>query len=127
MSELTTGRLTGTDRREPWLSLDDYAQHTRRLIARLAAEVWDCVLVGHAAPKVQRRFQRMSDPQVGDLVVELSALHHDDPSRYQGIGYLLGIRYEAGGDAWYVQYGPSPEDVCRWTNAEFIAVDLGMR
>jgi hypothetical protein len=122
----TTERITGTDRSEPWLRLDDYRQQTRRLIGRLAAEVWDCVLVGRAAPKVQRRFERMSDPQVGDLIVELTALHRDDSSRYQAIGYLLGIRPEAEGDAWYVQYGPSPDDVCRWTNAEFIAVDLGM-
>lgn len=25
-------------------------------------------------------------------------------------------------DAWYVQYGPQPGDVCRWVNCEFMAI-----
>jgi hypothetical protein len=26
--------------------------------------------------------------------------------------------------AWYVQYGPQPDDVCRWVNCSFIAVPI---
>jgi hypothetical protein len=25
-------------------------------------------------------------------------------------------------DAWYVQYGPQPDDICRWTNCDFITI-----
>lgn len=28
-------------------------------------------------------------------------------------------------DAWYVQYGPDPADVCRWTNCLFTAIPVG--
>lgn len=78
-TDVGVGRPTGSTRNGPWLSLDDAGQLMRRLITRLASEVWSCVLVGHPAPKVAARFQRRA----------------------------------AG-------------DVCRWTNAEFIAVDLRM-
>ena len=29
--------------------------------------------------------------------------------------------------AWYVQYGPKPEDVCRWVNCEFVTVPADPR
>lgn len=28
-------------------------------------------------------------------------------------------------DAWYVQYGPDPGDVCRWSNCSFMALPVG--
>jgi hypothetical protein len=30
-------------------------------------------------------------------------------------------------DAWYVQYGPQPADVCRWVNCEFIVIPTDPR
>lgn len=29
--------------------------------------------------------------------------------------------------AWYVQYGPAPKDVCRWTNCSFLVLPLDPR
>lgn len=103
-------------------------------------------LDGHPAPIVQRMFDRMRAPQPGDLVVELSVLHRSDPeTRMHGLGYLVEKRDEwattddvwerdvaespwlvdegrAADTAWYVQYGPDPADVCRWTNCDFLMV-----
>lgn len=70
---------------------------------------------------------------------------------YQGFGVLLATRDEAAStdeqwaddlrtwgagaydgrgervheDAWYVQYGPAPVDICRWGNCTFYALPVG--
>jgi hypothetical protein len=146
-------RPQGTPRSEPWLSLEDDEQQVRRLIARLAHETWESVCVGNPAPIVADRADRMRHPQPGDLVVEHSALYlasySTDPAIehvYKGVGYLVAVQEEpfyseeaiahAPDDyteedramtekVWYVQYGPDPEDVCRWVNCDFVAIDLG--
>jgi hypothetical protein len=131
--------------------LEDDDQQVRRLIARLAHDTWETALAA-PSPAGRARFDRMQHPQVGDLVVEVSAwLPHRVDVDYvcKGVGYLLAVRdeqvwtdeaiTEALADpadftdedrqitsrVWYVQYGPAPVDVCRWENADFIAVDLG--
>jgi len=72
-------------------------------------------------------------------------------SRIKGLGYLITTRIEwfdsaadwaahaseypedatednrSTDDAWYVQYGPNPEDVCRWTNCSFVLVPIDSR
>jgi hypothetical protein len=74
-------------------------------------------------------FNRMDSPVVGDVVMEVTSffrLQRDAEYRRQGFGVLLGMREEwdqgRAEKAWYIQYGPEAEDVCRWVNCKFIAV-----
>lgn len=68
------------------------------------------------------------------------ALSDRDPSPYRSFGYLVANRQEPLYDtaAWeevkdefevcpmqrvyYIQYGPAPEDVCRWEDASCLAI-----
>jgi hypothetical protein len=34
----------------------------------------------------------------------------------------LDYEYRATDHAWYIQYGPQPGDICRWTNCSFMAL-----
>lgn len=142
--------IAGTIRdQDDLLALDDAALARRTIMANLVYHLQDAVLVGDPAPKVADLWNRMKNPQVGDLVVETSAnLRWSDPERSaMGFGILLAHRDEWAqtDDEWasqenspgldefgqprpverrvyYVQYGPQPDDVCRWTNCDFIAV-----
>lgn len=95
---------------------------------------------------------RINAHQPGDLVIEVSrALHSQDPKmRHWGFGYLLAERQEwcksdedwlaeCAAEEWdpateertteratYIQYGPRPEDICRWHNAMFDSVPLDL-
>ena len=129
------------------LSLDDRAVSVRSILIGLASHLYSATLVGNPAPKVADMYERISTPKVGDLVVEMTAMYGTDVDRkVKGFGVLIDHRTEwastdaeweayaaenpddAASDgrwpdeAWYVQYGPQPEDVCRWTNCRFIVV-----
>lgn len=117
------------------LSLDPRAVAHRDALIAMARHLADVSLVGNPAPVAARMGERIRAPQRGDLVVETSALASsaDADTRLRGLGVLLDHRDEplaapigatVVDHAWYVQYGPNPEDVCRWTNCEFIALPL---
>jgi len=133
----------GVDRDDWLLSLDDEAlTHQDRLIA-LAFFLQDACLVGNPAPVVRRMYERIKNPQVGDLVVETS--RRRGGNSHMALGILLERRQEwwstdedwerskreddaltdadrSTDDAWYIQYGSGAHDVCRWTNCMFIMV-----
>lgn len=133
--------VAGVDRTDSLLSLESEAVPARELIIALTYKTWRSVLVGNPAPSVLETYTRMTKPQVGDLVVELTR-RGSPGSSLHGFGYLIEDRVEwqhtdeqwaaeeqeAWGDerpteqAAYVQYGPTMIDVVRWTNAMFIAV-----
>lgn len=121
----------------------------RDIIIAVAVHLADATLVGNPAPKVARMNERIRSPQVGDLVVEMSVLYGGDADRRsRGFGILIEHRdewwttdeewatavaeYKADDPewdeprsvdhAWYVQYGPRPGDICRWTNCSFIVI-----
>lgn len=128
------------------LSLEDDAVPARRAIYALSWHLQRATLVGDPAPIVAEMHDRMRHPQVGDLVVECTrghyAAHAERGDWYRGIGILLAVQHEwlstdeewaadpdsafednRAADEWaYVQYGPAPEDVCRWGNCEFMMV-----
>ena len=95
--------VRGTERTEPWLSLeiDDEkpGDCMRLLVARLAYEIYDSTTVGSPAPVVRARRERMKNVQPGDLVVETTAMHRaalrqpltdiDLEYIFQGTGYLI--------------------------------------
>ena len=145
--------IDGSDRTDSdLLSLEEEAMPRRLLMVQMADALVSATLVGHPAPIVREMYERMSAPRPGDLVVEQSARR--DPDRcYRGFGILLACREEwatkdeewerylqaereASPDgtvfdderikerAWYIQYGPSHRDICRWENATFVAVPV---
>ena len=154
------------------LDLTDRALARRRMMVVTAKAFQDALLVGDPAPIVKRMYERFGardgvagqGPRAGDLVIEVTALHRDDPERIRtGFGILLTHRDEwwttaaewdaaiaqerswhdehypgepfdadatlgrrSVDHAWYVQYGPAPGDVCRWTNCSFVVLPTSM-
>ena len=135
-------RPLGIDRSDdPLLSLDDATDPFRTLIAR-SQWYFNFVTGMPHAPIHKRWSERMYNPRSGDLVYVPDRIlggprGGDLKTRMQSFGYyVLGrmepaysaedweqVKDEYDGapcpteDVFYVQYGPSPEDVCRWGNA----------
>jgi hypothetical protein len=139
--------ITGTLRdQDDLLSLDDKAFPRREMMVALALVLQRTTLVGDPAPVVDRIGKQINDPQPGDLVVETTSIGRSDTERRaMGFGILLAYRDEwaqtdeeynqeladngdlnpgwrAKDHAWYVQYGPQPDDICRWVNCCFITI-----
>jgi len=76
-------------------------------------------LVGHAAPMVTAYFERVSNPQPGDLVVEYTtfARRERDGQAHEAVGFLVS----RDGDECTIEpyVGGAPE---LWGNAEFISI-----
>lgn len=127
---------------DPLLTSEDAAS----LVAGLTRHLYSATLLGFA-PKLRAIYERMTAPQPGDQVVVLDSIRARDPdTRWRGTGYLVTHRAEwwtteeewerdkaedgsltdgdrlVEHDAWYVQYGPNAEDVCRWVNCTVLAV-----
>jgi hypothetical protein len=138
----------GVDRDEPWLALTDEAIETRLWLRAFSESLYHVALTAArptAAPAVNTFWGRMSDPHPGDLVLEVST-PGIVPERLdgltKGLGFLVDVREEyvhthdewaecadqyRGQERpteriWYVQYGPSADDVCRWENCRFVAL-----
>lgn len=143
--------VAGVERTEDdLLSLDDKAVSRRLLMAGMAQATYRATLVGNPAPSVAQMWARMKEPRPGDLVMETTSRFRGDPdTTIKGFGILVVHREEWAStdqdwaaevarepgidpirdrfheDAWYVQYGPQPEDVCRWENCDFVSVPIG--
>jgi hypothetical protein len=142
----------GTDRADDLLSLDETALAHRDALIGMARHLHSATLVGNPAPIVKEMYERITHPRIGDLVMEGSTPYRKDvDTRIKGLGILVERRYEwwetdeeweqvkaedssvsdedrLTDEAWYVQYGPGPSDVCRWTNCSFVALpELGER
>jgi hypothetical protein len=133
------------------LSLDERAAAHRVATMALCRHLQRATLVGNPAPIVRRMWDRLTRPEVGDLVVETTLGLQFTREHTRAMGYLLAAREEwyesaaewaifeaeypedayednrATDDAWYIQYGPNPGDVCRWTNCEFMTVPIDPR
>lgn len=121
-----------------------------RLLAIAGYTAYSNSLVGSQAPKVAEYFERIRNPQAGDLVVETSTIHHEDWNP-AALGWLLDIADEpveteeehramlAEGDYWKTKnegYDAvplervwcveplDPDAPCpfRWHNADFISI-----
>jgi hypothetical protein len=144
--------IAGIDRSGDWLlSLDERAVAHRDALAGLSRHLYDACLVGNPAPKVVEMRERISEPAPGDFVWVLDAVgHRDVDTRVKGTGFLVAARREwwtttaewermladderyADDErdtdmAWYVQYGPDPADVCRWTNCTVLVAPIDWR
>lgn len=135
---------------DPLLSLDESAVPYRDALIAMSKHLGTATLVGNPAPVVQRMYDRLSEPQPGDLVVEQTSQWRKDPdNRLKAFGRLVLRRREwwttdeewearkaededegltdadrSTDEAWYIQYGP--DHICRWTNCSFrvIPVDI---
>jgi len=94
--------IVGIDRDNWLLSLDMRAVAHRDALRVLAHHLHTACLVGNPAPNVQRMYERITRPQVGDLVVEISSFYRrrslgDDAwldHRTKALGILLEHRRE---------------------------------
>ncbi|OXM57056.1 hypothetical protein CFP71_09985 [Amycolatopsis thailandensis] len=141
--------VTGTDRSDlSYLSLAEPALGARAALIAMAAQLRTACEVADPAPAVQRMYERMIAPRPGDLVVELSALSaFPGADLVTAFGILVEHRQEwattdehwhaerlrdpamtardrVSEDAWYIQYGPAAEDLCRWVNCTFMALPI---
>ncbi|HWB34526.1 MAG TPA: hypothetical protein VHA75_00725 [Rugosimonospora sp.] len=143
--------IRGASRSDYLLSLDEQAVAHRDALIAMAKHLKSACLVGNPAPVVQRMYERITHPQPGDLVVEATTLYRADPdTRIKSLGILVEHREEwwttdeqweadkaedgtlteddrLTDHAWYVQYGPDPEDICRWVNCDFIVLPIEQR
>lgn len=140
--------IVGVDRSGDWLlSLDENATAHRDAILVVSHHLYRACLVGNPAPNVERMYGRITHPEPGDLVfVQDGAPSRDVATRTKALGFLIAHRQEwwetdaewaatkakhevpdadrMTDHAWYVQYGPNPISVCRWTNCTLIVVPL---
>lgn len=137
--------VRGIARNEPWLSLEEDSWPIQEAIIALTRKVMSCCTVGNPAPSVTEVWQKMKNPQVGDFVVEPWVYKRASlDKKMKSLGYLVAKRTEwaeteeefqkyiledpdyaedrSTDIGWYIQYGPNPEDVCRWTNCDIYAV-----
>lgn len=138
----------GRDRDEPWLKLEDEAIQARLWLRTLAESLYRNVLLAArpgAALAAHTFWDRMKSPRTGDLVLEVTTpgiLPMRLDGLLKGLGFLVCTREEyvdtdeewarvedqyreqarPTHTGWYVQYGPSAADVCRWENCRFVAL-----
>jgi hypothetical protein len=125
------------------LSLAEDAGARRAVMAGMAVCLYHATAGGTLLPACTRMAARIRGPRPGDLVAEVTTAGTPGSSR-EGLGVLIACRPERpgpspdgacsrlgaalpGDDAWYVQFGPGPGDVARWTAARFIAALAGDR
>jgi hypothetical protein len=141
--------VTGVDRDDWLLSLDERAVAHRECLIVMARHLHAATLVGQPAPVVRRMCDRLRQPQPGDLVVTVEVMHGrpDPDSRLKGLGVFLAARREwactdeqwaaeladypgagedgrATDDVFYIQYGPAARDVCRWHNSAAVVLPV---
>jgi hypothetical protein len=109
--------IDGTPRTGALLSLDDgdIERVRRAVVGRVSSmSFWD----------------RCAPSRPGEFAIEETVLlGWAGGNWYRGVGILLARRRERPCDAaprteeaWYIQYGPHPDDVCRWANSSFTTV-----
>ena len=143
--------ITGTDRDDWLLSLDERAVTHRDALIAMARHLHRATLVGNPAPVVRAMGDRLRAPEPGDLVVEASRVIYgrtDLDTRIRGFGILLARRKEwcctdeqwiaeCEAEGWdpvteermtdkaiYIQYGSSAGDIYRWHNADIVVLPV---
>lgn len=143
--------IVGTDRAgDPLVSLAGALLPARDAIFGVGWNLYRVTIVGSPAPLVAKMRDRIHQPEPGDYVGILDTAYRrnmTDAERLHRCGYLVACRrelmhtddewraaLEAGewreddkrpsDDAIYVQYGPAPGDLARWTNATAFGIPL---
>lgn len=118
-----TLRAAAGEAPDPLLSLEDEMVELRYVLMDLGRELFRSTLMSQA-PLAIHRFERMSHPQVGDYVVEMSRgrLKRAEDA-YREFGRVLTVGAILG-DGYRIQYGPALEDVVTWENCSFVAIPI---
>lgn len=137
-----TERLHGTDRTgDPLLSLDEACLPIRVLV--MSSQWYATYLFGMAGAPIGINWQRRyREPRPGDLCFATDHAINpraDADTLLKSFGYFLGEQREPiyDDETWakvqdqyddrkdcptervfYIQYGPKPDDVCRWEDAQ---------
>lgn len=129
--------VKGTERtRDDLLNLTEPAMHRRVAILNIARELWRAALQGAHSESGRDLYQRMTNPGIGDLVVETVGMRHPLKRDSQGdvravtcFGILLGSRTEwaCTDEDWqrYREEGaadgyPMPDDSRMTTEASYV-------
>lgn len=106
------------------------------LVRRAIYNAYDGVLIGNCPAFIRKNFERMTHPQVGDLVIEASTVRMPYTNDLNGVGVLEKITQEPFpfDEPWdeAAEGRPWPKEQCyyfrtfdgrlfRWTNARVIA------
>lgn len=88
--------ITGVDRRDSHLlSTHKRAVAHRDALIAITSHLHRATLVGHPAPVTAEVHDRIVKPEIGDLVVEMSALYGRDAAyRLKALGYFVEKRKE---------------------------------
>jgi hypothetical protein len=100
------------------------------LLARTGLELWSSQLIGGAPPSTRARFERMRNPRVGDLVVEITTSGYwikdrdgcDPPRVLQAIGYFDHMEDSGEEGRLYVIKLLHNRKMFRWSNASFVTI-----
>lgn len=105
--------VKGIDRtRDDLLSLTEPAMHRRVAMLSIATELWKSALTGAMTDRGRPLYERMANPEIGDLVAETVGMSHPLRKDAEGevravccFGILLGRRIEwACSDADWQRY-----------------------
>ena len=113
--------------------------------------LWSAALVGNQAPRVVELYKAMQEPKAGDGVVVLDFAYRPEFDE-RTVGYLVAHREREWGtsaeqwekdcaedsflteedrwveqDVYYIQYGPNPLDICRWTNCKVLSITVPIK
>lgn len=94
------------------------------MLEKTAYDLWRATLICSSTPTGEQLFERMSHPQIGDMVLETTTIHRIKKNR-RGFGKLVAIERS---EVFYgVKYTVQTPDgnLCDWTNAHFIAIPCG--
>src|SRR2546430_2277388 len=94
-----------------------------RLLEINAYEVYSATLVGNATPHTQALHKWITNPRVGDLVLETSTLYHEEIT--DRLGYLRAVDLIDGEMFYTIE--TLNGDTKRWQNARFIRVVEDLR
>lgn len=96
-----------------------HAKSDRDIIILLTDLLWQFVLGTHE-PTRHMLFEKMRQPDVGDLVIETSTIYHKDADKHR-IGILLRTEYRKHrGKLWTLKLQNGKKYT--WENASFITV-----
>jgi hypothetical protein len=89
----------------------------------LMSLLYSAVLVGNPAPLVREMYEQMQILDIGSRVVVSDAFYRKNLARaWQSTGYLLKIEKIPSDPIYYIQYGPNPEDVVKWSNCRVLRI-----
>lgn len=86
------------------------------LLMTNAKLLYDSCMVFNPAPVVERRYERLINPVVGDLVIEMSAQFKWETEPLDCIGRLV----ERSGGVWTIE--TFDKRIVHWDNCQFIVV-----